>query len=391
MKLKELQKNWEAFGNLDPLWAILTVPGKEGGRWDPEEFFSTGRQEIDAVMDEIKRLGFKLRKNRALDFGCGAGRLTQGLCRYFKRCDGVDIAESMIMLARKSNKFGKRCVYHHNDADDLSLFPDNSFTFIYSCIVLQHIDPVYSRKYIKDFFRVLAKGGLAAFHIPSERLPESRAVAEAPVTRPLGPDDYRARISVNEMPSTLEAGRSYEISIRVRNESSSTWPGRSNHPGGMDIKLGNHWLNQAGDLLTMDDGRALLLHHLHPQQETDLRLAIKAPMSAGSYQLEFDMVHECVAWFKDRGSKALRLPVTVTKTKTDKPAAGVSGALAGDSSSQCAPQAADPAFSPKMEMHGIPRLEIHQMIKDAGCKLLQELPNPMSGDEWVSYSYYVGK
>src|ERR1019366_5426734 len=50
LNLREVQRNWNLFGQTDPYWAILTVPGKENNQWDPEDFFESGRHEIDAVM-----------------------------------------------------------------------------------------------------------------------------------------------------------------------------------------------------------------------------------------------------------------------------------------------------------------------------------------------------
>lgn len=34
MDLKDLQKNWDTFGMVDPLFAILTDPQKKGNKWD---------------------------------------------------------------------------------------------------------------------------------------------------------------------------------------------------------------------------------------------------------------------------------------------------------------------------------------------------------------------
>jgi predicted TPR repeat methyltransferase len=53
-----------------------------------------------------------LKRDTALDFECGVGRVTQALCARFARCDGVDIAGSMIRLARQYNRFGDRCQYY---------------------------------------------------------------------------------------------------------------------------------------------------------------------------------------------------------------------------------------------------------------------------------------
>ena len=55
-----------------------------------------------------------------------------------------------------------------NAADDLSVFDDASFDFVYSVIVLQHVpDRGAIESYIAEFCRVLRPGGLAIFQLPS--------------------------------------------------------------------------------------------------------------------------------------------------------------------------------------------------------------------------------
>jgi len=157
MDLQELKENWDCFGESDPLWAILTEPSKKNRKWSLEEFFETGRNEILDVLKRASGLpfGFRLdprfeqvkqggdwrecpeiRKGKALDFGCGVGRLTQAMCLFFQECHGVDIAPSMIELARQYNRYGTRCVYHLNDRADLELFPSDTLDVVYSSIVL---------------------------------------------------------------------------------------------------------------------------------------------------------------------------------------------------------------------------------------------------------------
>lgn len=171
MNLKELQSNWQKFGKQDPLWAILTVEDKKGGKWDLEQFFDRGRQEIDMTMDYTRSsLGLTMMKGRALDFGCGVGRLTQALAKYFEEVVGVDIAPSMLEGARKYNRFGDKCQYVLNERDDLRIFDRNHFDFIYSNMVLHHMQPAYCKAYLKEFLRVLSPSGLLIFYMPSEVL-----------------------------------------------------------------------------------------------------------------------------------------------------------------------------------------------------------------------------
>ncbi len=148
MDINELQHSWNQFGEIDALWSILTRPDKTGNKWQADEFFKTGVEEIDAVIKHVESLGLNTARRKALDFGCGVGRLTQALANYFDEVEGVDIAPSMIERANKFNSHGDRCKYHLNETDDLKLFADNRFDFIYTNITLQHIAPRYSTNYI---------------------------------------------------------------------------------------------------------------------------------------------------------------------------------------------------------------------------------------------------
>ncbi len=169
--LKDLQKNWNVLGKNDPLWAVLTDPDKKGGKWEIDDFFETGVSEINEVIDYIESLGLNVLRRKALDFGCAVGRLTQALSLHFEEVIGVDIAPSMIELAKRYNRHGGKCKYFLNENDDLKLFLNNSFDLIYSNITLQHIEPRYSKNYIKEFLRVLAPQGLLIFQLPCK--PES--------------------------------------------------------------------------------------------------------------------------------------------------------------------------------------------------------------------------
>lgn len=166
--LEDLQSNWNEFGEDDPMWSILTAAEKKGNKWEPGEFFETGINEIDGFLNQITSMGISIPRRRALDFGCGIGRLSQALAFHFEEVHGVDIAPSMIQEAKRYNRFGTRCQYLVNGRVNLQHFQDDYFDLIYTRIVLQHIEQRYSRIYLKEFLRVISREGLLVFQLPSK-------------------------------------------------------------------------------------------------------------------------------------------------------------------------------------------------------------------------------
>ena len=169
MNLKHLQRNWDELARTDPLWAVLTDPSKRGNRWDRDEFFATGAGEVYALMHHIESLGLSLPRSKALDFGCGVGRLTQPPADHFEETWGVDIAPSMIEQARNYNRHGDRCHYRVNNTGNLGFFADQTFDLVFSLLTLQHMPPQYAKAYLREFLRVLHPGGLLVFQTAGEQ------------------------------------------------------------------------------------------------------------------------------------------------------------------------------------------------------------------------------
>ena len=79
MRLDQVQDNWERLSREDPLWSICTDPVRRHHRWDKEEFFATGRQEIENVLHHIDSLGVTVNRGTALAITI---RLPTYLCGY---------------------------------------------------------------------------------------------------------------------------------------------------------------------------------------------------------------------------------------------------------------------------------------------------------------------
>ncbi|MCX6152285.1 MAG: class I SAM-dependent methyltransferase [Ignavibacteriales bacterium] len=163
--INRLKKIWEELAEEDPFWAILSCPQKKGRKWEVDEFFATGVNEIQDLMNFLGRKNIIYKKFHALDFGCGVGRLTQPLTNYFDFVTGLDISPKMIELSIKFNQ-KDNARYILNQQLNLSCFLDESFSFIYSNIVLQHIPKNVTFNYLKEFSRVLCEGGILVFQLP---------------------------------------------------------------------------------------------------------------------------------------------------------------------------------------------------------------------------------
>lgn len=164
MVLQRHKQDWEVLGKLHPLWSVMT----NKKNWDTKEFFLTGESVIQDDMERALRLGYPRTRETALDFGCGVGRLTRALSKYFTQCFGVDISESMIANAKELNQSITGCTFIVNANPHLRIFPDNSFDMIYSKMVLQHMPNTQMIKsYIAEFVRLLKTDGLLVFQLPS--------------------------------------------------------------------------------------------------------------------------------------------------------------------------------------------------------------------------------
>lgn len=155
-------RDWEEMAQLDPLWAILSDPEKRHGQWGLEDFFRTGEEEVSSLMKLAESLDLPRGRRRAIDFGCGVGRLTRALTAYFSECHGVDISSSMLDAARR---LSPACQFRLGSS--LESFPKDSTDLIYSNLVLQHQpDRASAARIVADMMRVLAPGGLLVFQMP---------------------------------------------------------------------------------------------------------------------------------------------------------------------------------------------------------------------------------
>jgi SAM-dependent methyltransferase len=145
---------------------------------DDAEFFATATDVINDLEAELRRVKPEERGNwRALEIGCGSGRLMRPMSRHFVEIHGVDVSDEMIALAREKLQDVPHAYPHVTDGASLSQFEDESFDFVYSYAVFQQIP---SRevvlRYLREIERVLRVGGLARLQFNG--LPQTQAAAD---------------------------------------------------------------------------------------------------------------------------------------------------------------------------------------------------------------------
>jgi len=135
------------------------------GRRDQNDtdFYATATEVINSLESELRRVPPAQRSAwKALEIGCGPGRLMRPMSRHFAEIHGVDVSDEMIALARERLRDIPTAHPHVTDGASLSEFPDAWFDFVYSYAVFQHVpsrDVIAA--YMRETHRVLKPGGFA--------------------------------------------------------------------------------------------------------------------------------------------------------------------------------------------------------------------------------------
>lgn len=162
-------EEWEKWGRFEPYYGVITESRNFRANFDSaarEQFFATGKVHIDHVLATCRRLDAGFSPQRALDFGCGVGRIVVPLAALAGRVVGADVSGSMLAEARQ-NSVGLPNVALVRTDDTLAALDatGEAFDFIHSYIVFQHIPAVRGRKIFAGLVDRLAEGGIAAIHV----------------------------------------------------------------------------------------------------------------------------------------------------------------------------------------------------------------------------------
>jgi SAM-dependent methyltransferase len=161
-------ETWRYYGKTDPYFGVLTQDAFRSENLTAEaraRFFQSGDSYVDFVLATIRdhlTPSFEIR--RALDFGCGVGRLTIPLARASQSVTGVDVSEWVLDEAARNCRAQGITNVKFVPSDDALTAVTQPVDFVHSFIVLQHIPPVRGEAIFRRLIDILEDGGVGAVH-----------------------------------------------------------------------------------------------------------------------------------------------------------------------------------------------------------------------------------
>ena len=128
------------FNSYNMIWELAGITKSTAmeailhGVSDKDKFWSSGREVASKLTNFINK------DSVVLDVGCGIGRVEKYLAPHVKEIFGVDISRGMIKIAKKALENYDNVHFIKNNGRDLSIFEDNKFDFVFSILVLQHLE-----------------------------------------------------------------------------------------------------------------------------------------------------------------------------------------------------------------------------------------------------------
>lgn len=159
--------DWYRFGELTPYCGVFSSAGleRELTAGKKEELFSSGVWHMRLCFDIASRVFNFHPGGLALDFGCGVGRLTCAMAPHFSEVVGLDISPGMLAEARsESSRRGCDNIVYDLSTERSRLAP-NTYDFVHSYLVLQHIPVLSGERIIEAMLTSLKTHGVGAIHL----------------------------------------------------------------------------------------------------------------------------------------------------------------------------------------------------------------------------------
>ena len=160
---------WERYGKFDPYFGVCTQDKyrtENLGESELEEFFRSGEEFINLLLSTTReRVDSSFQPTRALDFGCGVGRLTVPLAKICSDVVGTDVSDSMLDEAQ-NNCLRTNTITNVTlvESDDELSRVSGTFDFVLSYTVFQHIPRRRGENILKGIIDRLDTDGIGVLH-----------------------------------------------------------------------------------------------------------------------------------------------------------------------------------------------------------------------------------
>jgi ubiquinone/menaquinone biosynthesis C-methylase UbiE len=162
-------KEWEKFGKKDPYYWVTTLGKYRDDQLTKErftEFFSEGQSYTKKLFEIIcQHIDPSFLPRRALDFGCGVGRIAIPLSEIAENVVGMDVSETMLAEARKNCREKGVSNLSFVKGDDRLNALTGTFNFIHSIYVFQHIPWVRGKIILLQMLKKLDENGVISLQL----------------------------------------------------------------------------------------------------------------------------------------------------------------------------------------------------------------------------------
>jgi len=167
-QLQKMREDWDQRARENARHYVDTA----SAAWTDEEFFRSGEMTVaEEILTDLGNIcqGKAPGDMRVLEIGCGAGRVTRALAKFFGEVHAVDVSGEMVRIASEALQGQRNAFIYQNNGRDLTIIPALEFDFAFSSIVFQHIPSrEIIESYVQEVHRLLRPGALFKFQVQGD-------------------------------------------------------------------------------------------------------------------------------------------------------------------------------------------------------------------------------